>query len=361
MTKPTGEAIFSISVDSDDITNSSFADDSFQITNTGDKVITEVVVNVEDALLPDSVFDPFGLAGDEAFKGLTIDTDGDTGVVEPNDDSNIGIGGSSGFEAFKLVFDSNVDGGFQPGETLGFSIDLDPNSIDGGLVAELEEGSNPALNVGGISGAELIGSTVSVTFDDGTTTTDQLQGVGNQAGAQALIAQDSPERPVKLRVNGLGEGGVGTYDEDGPKVFIGGRAGDTARVVLIKGTIQPENNVFFDGTPEQQAFAPLLQEQLEELATQDFPANAAVEFQTVDVLLTGKRQNISELFDFSGVEDFDFEGEDQVPLGFTAGIIDPSNDDLPIGPVTDPIYLQFEEPGGIYAGSFPSYHTNDVS
>jgi hypothetical protein len=68
-----------------------------------------------------------------------------------------------------------------------------------------------------------------------------------------------------------------------------------------------------------------------------------VEFQTVDVLLTGRRQDISDLFDFDNVAAFDFAEEDQLPLGFTASIIDPGNDNLPIGPVTDPIYLQFEE------------------
>ena len=344
MVQSNGEAIFDITVDSNDITTSSFADNLFQITNTGNKQIVAVDLDITNAFLPDSVFDPFGLAGDEVFKGLTIDTAGDTGVITPSNASYIGLGGKAGFEGFQLAFDERFEGGFETGETLGFSVDLDPNSISGALVDVLEAGSNPALNVGGISGAELIGSNFTVTFADGTTATSQLQGVDNQAGAQTLASQDSPDSSVRLRVNGLGEGDIGTYDADGPTVNIKGHKGQTARVVLIKGSIQPETNEFFNGPADQQAIAPVLQSQLDALATADFPANAAVEFQTVDVALTGKRQNISDQFDFSNVADFDFAGEDQLPLGFTASIIDPSNDDLPIGPVSEPIYLQFEEP-----------------
>ncbi len=119
-----------------------------------------------------------------------------------------------------------------------------------------------------------------------------------------------------------------------------------ARVVLTKGFIQPESlDPFFNGTPEQQEFALLLQSQLDELAESDFPANNAVEFQTVDIELTGEDQDITELFDFSNVSNFDFEGEDRVTLGFVASAIDPTNDNLPIGTVTEPIYLQFEENG----------------
>jgi len=343
MMRSFGEASFSISADIDDVQNSSFADNSFQITNTGDKEITSVTVDISEALLPDSVFDPFGLAGDEVFKGLTIDTAGETGVVTPSDDDYFGIGGQSGFEGFQINFDDNNEGGFEAGETLGFSVDLDPNSIAGAQVDLLEVGSSPTWNVGGVSGAELINADFEVTFTDGSTATGELQSVGNQAGAQTLASQAIRPRKLNLRVNGLKEGGVGTYDEDGPDVFVRGRKGQTARVVLMKGFIQPQTNEYFNSTdPAEQDFGPILQAQLDDLAASDFPANNAVEFQTVDVALTGGKQNISDLFDFQNVADFDFEGEDQLPLGFAASIIDPSNNDLPIGPVTNPIYLQAE-------------------
>ena len=339
-----GEAILGITLANNDINASNFGNNSFQITNTGHKKIAQVDIDVANALYPDTVFDPFGLAGDTISKNLTINTHGNTGIVSPNNNSFVGTGGTAGFEAIQLFFDENVNGGFDTGETLGFSVDMDPNSIAGAQKAPLDDGSNPPWDVGGVSGAELIGSTFTATFTDGTTAIGQLQGVGNQGGSQSLASQSSPDHSVSLMVNGLEAGDVGTYNANAPNVIVNGSAGQTARVVLTKGFIQPVSlDPFINGTPAQQNFAPTLQAQLDALAASDFPANNAVEFQTVDVQLTGGNQNISELFDFSEVADFDFEGEDQLPLGFVASIIDPTNEDLPLGPVIEPIYLQFDE------------------
>lgn len=126
-----GAAVLSITEDSDNVQISNFGSNSFQIVNTGDKQIAQVEIDVTDALYPDTVFDPFGLAGDTVSKPLTIDTNGGTGIVAPSNASYIGAGGMAGFEAIQLVFDENVDGGFDPEETLGFSVDMDPNSVAG--------------------------------------------------------------------------------------------------------------------------------------------------------------------------------------------------------------------------------------
>ena len=327
-----GEATLKITFDSNNVKSSNFGSNSFQITNTGEKTIAQIDINVSNALYPDAVFDPFGEAGDTKSKPLTIDTNGGTGVVTPSNASYIGVGGTAGYEAIQLVFEENNNNGFEPGETIGFSVDMDPNSLAGTNKSQLDAGTNPSWDAGGVSGAELIGSTFTVTFTDNTTATGQLQGTKNQAGSQALASQDAPNLSVSLTVNGLDAGGVGTYDANGPSVIINGPAGQTARVVLTKGFIQPV-------TP----YAQFLQDQLDLLAASDFPANNAVEFQTVDVLLTGGAQDISNLFDFSGVPNFNFEGEDQLPLGFVASIIDPAKEDLPIGPVTQPIYLEFQK------------------
>ena len=342
-----GEAILSVTANSDNIQISNFGSNSFQVANSGDKKIVALNIDVTDALYPDTVFDPFGLAGDTVAKQLTINTDGDTGVVvlpQGSEGYYIGAGGTAGFEGIQLEFDQNVNGGFEPGETLGFSVDMDPNSIAGAQKSPLDAGTSPSWDVGGVSGAELIGSTFSVTFEDGTTATGQLQGTNNQAGSQALASQNITDIPVTLTVNNLNEGGVGTYDANNPVVIVNGTAGQTARVVLTKGFIQPVSlDPFINGNQTQQDFAPVLQSQLDDLAASDFPANNAVEFQTVDVLLTGEDQDISNLFDFSGVADFDFDGEEQLPLGFVASAIDPNNNNLPIGSVTQPIYLQFSD------------------
>jgi hypothetical protein len=326
-----GAAIVSILKGNNNIQKSNFSPNSFLITNVGDKTIAKVELDVTPALYSDSVFDPEGLAGDTASKALKIDTNGGTGVIDPTTyNPYIGSGGTRGYKGLEFRFDTAVNGGFETGETLGFSIDMDPNSVAGTSKTPLDAGTNPFWDVGGVSGAELIGSTVTVTFTDGTTAVSQLQGDGTNAGAQTLATQDSPNLTAALTVNGLTAGSLGYYDSTGPSVILNGPAGETARVVLTKGFMQPT-------TP----YAQFLQNQLDGLAAQDFPVNNAVEFQTVDIVLTGSDQDISSLFDFSGVAGYDFAGEDQLPLGFVASVIDPSNDDLPLGAVTAPIYLNY--------------------
>jgi hypothetical protein len=336
-----GSATLSINISSNNVQISNYGVNSFQITNTGDKKIARIDIDVTSALYPDSVFDPFGLAGDTAFKALTIDTDGGTGVVSPNSYfPYIGLGGTAGYKGLNLLFNEAANGGFNPGEIVGFSVDMDPNSVAGSAKGPLDAGTNPFWDVGGVSGAELIGSTFRVTFTDGTTANGQLQAVGNQGGSQGLASQVSPNLPVALTVNGFGAGSVGAYGSS-PSVIVNGPAGQTARVVLTKGFIQPVINNFLRSTnPTEQAYGSVLQAQLNTLAAAGFPANNAVEFQTRDILLTGGNQDISALFDFSGVANYNFVGEDQLPLGFVASIIDPQNSNLSIGPVTQPIYLK---------------------
>ncbi|WP_425053624.1 Ig-like domain-containing protein [Psychromarinibacter sp. S121] len=338
--QPTGgAATLAVTVDSDDVQISNYGGDSFVLANTGTKKIVQVDIDVTNALYTDSVFDPYGIAGDTIGKELEINTDSGTGVNAPSSASYIGAGGIDGFEGLRLTFDTGTNGGFEPGDTVGFSVDMDPNSIAGADKGTLDSGASPAWDIGGISGAELIGSTFTITFEDGTTATGQLMGASNQGGSKGLASQDSPELGVTLQVNGLDAGGVGTYADGGPSVTVQGEAGQTARIVLTKGIIQPFENNFPDG-----AYADQLDAQLAALASSDFPANNATEFQTVDILLDGTVQDISGLFNFTEVPGYDLPwNEAQLPLGFVAAVIDTANDDLPLGPVTAPVYLTYAE------------------
>ncbi len=338
-----GAATLSINLNSNNIQASNFGDNSFQITNTGNKNIAQVDIDVTNALYADTVFDPEGVAGDTVSKELDIDTAGGTGVVNPASyNPYVGAGGAAGYEGLTLLFDNADNGGFEPGEAVGFSVDMDPNSVAGTDKGSLDGGAYNGWDVGGVSGAELIGSTFTVTFTDGTTATGQLQGNASQAGSQGLASQDSPNLAASLTVNGLGAGGVGTYSTGGPSVIVDGPGGATVRVVLTKGFIQPDA-----------PYAQFLTAQLADLAAQIFPANNAVEFQTVDVEIpaTGGPVDISTEFDFSGVDGFNFTAadnfngleENQLPLGFVASVIDSTNNNLQIGPVTTPIYLEFAD------------------
>ncbi len=349
-----GEATLTVNDGSNNIQISNFGNGSFVLTNTGDKDITSFTIDVTNALYPDSVFDPFGQAGDLTSKPMTISGGSGTGVVEPSGGFYIGAGGILGFEGIQLDFDAAIDGGFNPGEQVAFAVDMDPNSIAGALKSTLDSGANPpGWDIGGISGAELIGSTFTITFDDDTTATGQLlgqtngSGVALQGGSQGLASQDASGAEVNLTVNGLVPGGVGIYGDGGPQVIVNGPAGATARVVVTMGFIQPADNNFDISDP----FNAQLEGQLDALAASEFPANNAVDFQSVDVVLTGSDQDISSLFDFSGFQNGGPVGtggwtdlvDGQLPLGIVAGVIDPTNSDLPVGPVTDPIYLQYSE------------------
>ncbi|MBB6428310.1 hypothetical protein [Algisphaera agarilytica] len=338
-----GAAVLRITHAVDNVQRSNYGKNSFTVINTGGKAITGFTLDVTGALYPDCVFDPEGLAGDSVAKPLNIDTPGGTGLVAPidmQDSPYVGEGGAKGYRGLQLVFDPEVDGGFSPDESVGFSIDMDPNSIAGTNKKPLDQGTTPKWDVGGVSGAELIGSTFTVTFADGSQAQGQLHGTTKQAGSHGLASQDLPGHDVTLTVNGLAPGEVGTYSDEGIQVVVNGPAGLTARVVLTHGLIQPV-------TP----YADFLTEQLEVLAAADFPANNAAWFQTLDVMLTGEDQDITEAltnaprptYDFTVHPDKPFSLDaDKLPVGVVAAVVDPANDALPMGPVTEPIYLKYE-------------------
>ena len=360
---PVGEAVLTINQNSDNIEVSNFGNGSFSITNTGTKDIDYIEIDVTDAILPDAVFDPFGVAGDSTAKPITVPDLGGTGLIggtllgngstifgqDTVGTNYIGTGGISGFEKIRLDFAD-----FNPGETISFGADMDPNSIAGSAKGTLDSGATldgagggagtDNWDVGGVSGAELAGSTFTVGYSDATTSTGQLigQGAGQQSGAKALSTQDAAPLSVTLDVNGIAAGGEGTYDADGPTVTVQGPAGETARIVLAKGFVVPFENNFADTDP----YKAQLDAQLATLAASGFPANNVVEFQYVDVLLDGTVQDVTSLFDFADVDAFDLStvglDEGQLPLGFAASVVDPATD-LPLGPVTSPVHLTFSE------------------
>lgn len=312
-----GEAVVSINRHSNNVQTSNFGKNSFRIANRGSKLISQVEIDVTDALYPDSVFDPFGVAGDTVSKALSLDTPGGTGIQPAGDDTYVGPGGEAGFRKLVLTFSPDVDGGFEPGESIGFSIDMDPNSIAGARKGPLDQGTDPKWDVGGVCGAELIGSLVTITFADGTRSSAQLHGVGNNAGSHTLVRQDAEPTAVDLTAE--------TGDDDKVRLIVNGPAGATARVVATRGFIQPVTNLF------EGEYAQRLDRQLAALRDTPFPANNAFAFQTIDVDLTGQPVDISDALAVPG--------DASLPMGFVAAAIDPADDGLPVGPVTTPTYL----------------------
>ena len=363
-----GSAVLTINENGNGIEQSNFGNGSFSITNTGEKAISFIEIDVTDALLVDAVFDPFGLAGDATGKIFTLNggSDGGTGLVTPaggfgtgnNGETYIGAGGISGYEKIRLEFTD-----FTPNKTIEFGVDMDPNSIAGAEKGTLDSGAivadkpgDDTWDVGGVGGAELSGGSFTVGYSDATTSEGKLQGQGDgqQMGAKALSTQEAGPLDVTLTVNGLVPGAEGTYQDGGPEVLIQGPAGETARVLVMKGFIVPFTNEFPD-TSDPNEYHAQLDAQLAALEASGFPANNAVQMMYADVVLDGSLQDISNhpSFDFSQVAAFDLSVPDQVnefgtleenklPLGIVASVIDPATD-LSKGAVTSPIHLTFSE------------------
>lgn len=151
---------------------STFGAGAFQITNTSSSAnITGVSFDLATGFISNMVFDPNGTAGDATAKGFTPDADPGVGTIGHTFGSPLGNGG---FQSLDVTFTD-----FNPGELFTFSLDQDPTSVEG-LIAP---GPNES---GSVSGLEQAGTTVTVTYDDGSVQTITLFADGSAAGATAI-------------------------------------------------------------------------------------------------------------------------------------------------------------------------------
>nr|WP_298414782.1 malectin domain-containing carbohydrate-binding protein [uncultured Halomonas sp.] len=328
------------------VQKSSYDANSFQITNTGDKKIAAVYFDVSSALYDDSVFDSDGKGGDSIFKPLTINSAGTSGAIQPSeyehyfqpgvdpDPENDAVNG--GFKGAMIKFSATQEDGFSEGETVGFSADMDPNSIAGmdkRGEAGVDTGTVPDWDVGGVSGAELIGSKVYIAFTDGSVAHAQLMADGSQSGAQALVTQAPRNNAeVKLIFDNVTRGEDGAFEE-APTVEVSGPANEWVRVVMTKGH-QPVVN-------EEGGIASIVEERLGDNA---FSANNAAEFQFADVQLDGNGfADVSAEFVYDEFQNgtASFEGSDALPVAFVAAVIgDPATTEaFALGGVSEPVYL----------------------
>jgi hypothetical protein len=164
---------------------------SFQLVNlsAGGQRITSFKIDLRTALLPDLVFDPFGTAGDVDGKAFGLDFfDGSGTPLHAFESPHDGIGSEDGYDVLRVDFGPGVD--FAPGDLLKFSSDIDPTSIKGAI------GPGPNHS-GSISGLELAGSTVTVTFDDATVRVVRMGGWNfgnhrNKTSVGVLAADNLP-------------------------------------------------------------------------------------------------------------------------------------------------------------------------
>jgi hypothetical protein len=218
---------------------------SIEVTNTGDQQLSSVTIDLSESLIPDSVFDPQGTAGDAGSKGLNVDSESGDGVgVVSTADGDVfsqphnGQNGDDGYDAMTVEFTD-----FDPGETVGFSVDIDPTAI---------KGASTTGGAGSVSGLELAGSAVTVGYADGSTQTTDLFGDGSQGGAQATANASVPGAPT------LGVDGVSLQSTDFPgheaanvtnssqTLTLGGPADATVQLLQVEASEPPSDGYDLD-------------------------------------------------------------------------------------------------------------------
>ncbi len=197
----------------DDIGASTFGNGSFQITNTGDIDIVSVIMDISTSFLPDLVWDPVGTAGDSTAKCLVVGSEGGTGYIAPSDacvdpfsQFHNGVNVSEGYDIVTLSFND-----FNNGETFTFSSDNDPTSI---------KNDQTAGSAGAVSGFELIGSSMVITFADGTILRSNMFDEGSLGGSEAIIVENTLSAPT-----------ISVQDVISPAVVP-----DLNQTILVQGT-----------------------------------------------------------------------------------------------------------------------------
>ena len=361
-----------------DVQSSNFGNNSFQLTNTGNKEIAAVFIDIRDAVFGDMVFDNDGTGGDTTASTFQVDSGTNTGgffVGENNralnadnlffpgptplaDTSGLGSAISGGFRGLLIRFDGS-NGGFDGGEVVGFSGDGDPNSLAGfsqGEVGFSSQGGNAitgTFDTGGQSGAELVGSSFTVLFADGSTATGFIGSDTSLAGGVGEAVQGREQRTPNLTVD-TGSGvfsstgnSNGQYGGTEPQITVTGQPGDIVRVTLYKG-VNPV--VTSAGSPD--SVADVIQNRLD-ASQSEFPVNNAFDVQNVDVVIgsNGTGQVSGGAFDYNNTRSgVSFAGDQVQPLAITAAIVVQATDGnaivggaiaslVPLGSVSTPVYL----------------------
>src|SRR5262249_48089495 len=152
---------------------------SFTVTNNGSVNITRLVLTIDDTFVDDIFWNSEG-GGDNGgvSKSFTVDSSGGTGVTNSNGVTVNPLPGG-GFSTLIIDFPN-----FNPGETMTFSIDVDPRSA-AGFGAGSPQGS--------ISGLEMAGTVVTAFFADQTSATAKLVGTGANTSIANVSAGLAPE------------------------------------------------------------------------------------------------------------------------------------------------------------------------
>ena len=211
-----------IAVGAPALNSSTFTSGSFRITNSSaaGHQIASVRFDLSTSLLPDLVFDPDGSAGDTVAKGFTVDSNPGVGSIG----HSYGGAHDGGFDVLSTTFTD-----FGPGETLTFSLDVDPTSIRGASAPGPGES-------GSVSGLELTGASVTVTYEDGTSQTGSLFRTAGSLG-QSQIRLDGTSRPTpSLAVVGIASTPA-TVSQLNHVIRVSGTPGASVRLLATEAAL----------------------------------------------------------------------------------------------------------------------------
>ena len=215
------------------INASTFNTGSFIVANESrdGQYLTELRIDLSTAIFPDMVFDPHGQAGDTVAKDVKVDVEVGLNFIghtyeQPHDD---------GFDVLILKFSD-----FYRGDRFEFSVDVDPTSIRGvSAPGPFESGS--------VGGLELVGATITATFDDGTVLVNDAFRMADpgsagtdHSGAVAVLRAGGPERPVIELVGGSSPAVVSQPNQT---VRVHGPVGRPVIVLVAEG------GLFTEGLP----------------------------------------------------------------------------------------------------------------
>ncbi|MBC2840231.1 malectin domain-containing carbohydrate-binding protein [Robiginitalea sp. SC105] len=214
-TPPTGtpSALFEITPGSG-IDASTYGANSLQLTNTstGNIQITSITIDLSTGILPDNVFDPVGTGGDATASCFTANSGAAaTGLIAPADPcvDPFSQPRNGGYDVMSLSFSE-----FDPSEALFFTVDVDPNSIQG------VPGAGAA---GAVSGFELVGATITISFSDGSTVVGSLYEDGSFGGSQILTGSAPTTPSISMLDVGTGPATVADLNQ---VMQISGNPGD---------------------------------------------------------------------------------------------------------------------------------------
>ncbi len=214
---------------------STFTSESLVVTNTSTagEAIAAIEIDLADgpAMFPDLVFDPAGTGGDTQGKGVTLDSV--TGIVVLAAPPGYGNPAAGGFASATITFPVDEEpgdafGDFEAGSVARFSFDVDPTSIQG-------TPPEPVPAAAPVSGAELHGATVTVTFADGTILSGDLALTPGTANSSRLVL--APETPLAepALARGAFRGAPAITFDPSQEIVVSGPPGAGGVLVVAEG------------------------------------------------------------------------------------------------------------------------------